>query len=36
LKACNGTYCRVVFSGASGWIKQPDIWGAYPDEKFDD
>jgi SH3-like domain-containing protein len=35
LKACNGTYCRVVFSGASGWMRQSDIWGAYPDEKFD-
>ncbi len=36
LKACNGSFCRVSFSGASGWIRQPDIWGAYPDEKFDD
>lgn len=36
LKACNGAFCRVVFSGASGWMRQPDIWGAYPDEKFDD
>jgi SH3-like domain-containing protein len=35
LKTCNGSYCRVVFSGASGWIRQSDIWGAYPDEKFD-
>lgn len=36
LKACNGSFCRVIFNGASGWIRQPDIWGAYPDEKFDD
>ncbi len=35
LKTCNGEYCRVVFSGASGWMRQSDIWGAYPDEKFD-
>jgi SH3-like domain-containing protein len=36
LKACNGQFCRISFSGASGWISQPEIWGAYPDEKFDD
>jgi SH3-like domain-containing protein len=36
LKTCNGSFCRVVFSGASGWMRQSDIWGAYPDEKFDD
>lgn len=36
LKACNGSFCRVIFSGTSGWMRQPDIWGAYPDEKFDD
>ncbi|MEK1853371.1 MAG: SH3 domain-containing protein [Phyllobacterium sp.] len=35
LKTCNGAYCRVVFSGASGWMRQSDIWGAYPDEKFE-
>lgn len=36
LKTCNGDYCRVVFSGASGWMRQSDIWGAYPGEKFED
>lgn len=36
LKTCDGDYCRVVFSGANGWMRQSDIWGAYPGEKFDD
>ncbi|WP_441916365.1 SH3 domain-containing protein [Phyllobacterium sp. TAF24] len=35
LKNCNGDWCRLVFSGASGWMRQSDIWGAYPGEKFD-
>jgi SH3-like domain-containing protein len=36
LTNCNGTYCRAVFSGASGWLRQTDLWGAYPGEKFED
>ncbi|MHC1546915.1 SH3 domain-containing protein [Phyllobacterium sp. K27] len=36
LKNCNGDYCRVVFGGASGWMRQNEIWGAYPGEKFED
>ncbi|QND54107.1 SH3 domain-containing protein [Phyllobacterium sp. 628] len=35
VKTCNGDWCRLVFSGASGWIRQSEIWGAYPGEKFD-
>ncbi|MBN9137637.1 MAG: hypothetical protein J0I92_16570, partial [Phyllobacterium sp.] len=35
LKMCNGDWCRLIFSGASGWMRQSDIWGAYPGEKFD-
>ncbi|WP_371929519.1 SH3 domain-containing protein [Phyllobacterium sp. 21LDTY02-6] len=36
LKTCDGDFCRVVFSGTSGWMRQTDIWGAYPGEKFED
>jgi SH3-like domain-containing protein len=35
LKACSGTWCRLVGSGFDGWIQQDKLWGAYPGEKVD-
>jgi SH3-like domain-containing protein len=35
VKACNGTWCHVVGSDFDGWLEQDDLWGVYPNEKFD-
>ncbi|MCP8896668.1 SH3 domain-containing protein [Shinella daejeonensis] len=31
---CNGDWCRAEVEGASGWVSQNEIWGAYPGEAF--
>jgi SH3-like domain-containing protein len=31
---CNGDWCRAESDGASGWVAQSEIWGAYPGEAF--
>jgi SH3-like domain-containing protein len=31
---CNGDWCRAETDGASGWVAQSEIWGAYPGEAF--
>ena len=36
LKTCNGQWCEAEFNGASGWIRQTLIWGAYPGEQVAD
>lgn len=32
LKRCDGQWCAVVLNQASGFIRQIDLWGVYPDE----
>lgn len=36
IKACNGTWCEMDFSGHRGWLSQTQIWGAYPGETYKD
>ena len=37
---CTGEWClfepHTAKGEVSGWLRQVDVWGAYPDEKFDD
>jgi SH3-like domain-containing protein len=35
LKSCDGTWCRFTAKGASGYIQQDRLWGAYPKEKVE-
>jgi len=35
VKACTGTWCRLVGEGFDGWIEQNRLWGVYPDEKIE-
>ncbi len=41
ISACNGNWCQVSAgqpgerSTYSGWVRQEEIWGVYPDEVFD-
>lgn len=35
IRQCNGQWCQLDASGTRGWIRQSQIWGAYPDEVFD-
>lgn len=32
---CAGGWCRVEAGGTSGYLKQQDLWGVYPDETID-
>lgn len=36
VRDCTGTWCKVAFQGATGWLAQTDVWGAYPGEKVSD
>lgn len=36
IKACNGQWCEIEFSGHRGWLSQTQIWGAYPGETYKD
>lgn len=33
--ACDGNWCKFESSGYDGFVRQTDIWGAYPGEVFD-
>lgn len=35
VKSCDGTWCRVSGYGFDGFIQQTDLWGVYPNEKFE-
>lgn len=35
VKACTGTWCHIAGAQFDGWIDQNDLWGVYPNEKFD-
>ncbi len=32
LRACAGGWCRIEVKGFEGWLRQEQIYGAYPDE----
>ena len=32
---CSGGWCRLSGGNFSGWIKQDQLWGVYPDEEID-
>jgi len=36
IEQCDGQWCEMRFGGYSGYVRQSLIWGAYPDETFDD
>ncbi|MEP9372065.1 SH3 domain-containing protein [Mesorhizobium sp. KR1-2] len=36
IKACNGDWCEMNFGGVIGWLKQNQVWGAYPGELVKD
>lgn len=36
IESCDGKWCRMRFSGYTGWIEQTKIWGAYPGEEIAD
>ncbi len=35
VKRCTGTWCEISGDGFSGWIAQNELWGVYPNEKFE-
>ncbi|WP_373289046.1 SH3 domain-containing protein [Aureimonas endophytica] len=34
VKECAFSWCQVEISGRKGYVRQNDLWGVYPDEKF--
>lgn len=36
IKQCNGAWCQMTFDGATGWMSQSLVWGAYPGEYIKD
>ncbi len=36
IQNCDGEWCEMRFGRYAGWIAQPLIWGAYPNEKIED
>ncbi len=35
VKRCTGTWCEISGDGFDGWIAQNELWGVYPNEKFE-
>jgi SH3-like domain-containing protein len=35
IRLCDGEWCRLEGQGFDGYIKQTEIWGAYPGEKVE-
>jgi SH3-like domain-containing protein len=35
VKRCTGTWCQFSGEGFDGWIAQNELWGVYPNEKFE-
>jgi SH3-like domain-containing protein len=35
VRRCTGTWCRIAGAGFDGWVLQEQLWGVYPNEKFD-
>lgn len=36
LHSCDGKWCDMSVSGHRGWIRQSQLWGAYPDETVEE
>jgi SH3-like domain-containing protein len=36
VSACDGQWCKFETNGYDGFVRQTDIWGAYPGEVFDE
>jgi len=36
IKSCNGDWCEMTFEGVTGWLRQSQVWGAYPGELVKD
>lgn len=36
IEQCDGRWCEMRFGSYSGYVQQALIWGAYPDETFED
>jgi SH3-like domain-containing protein len=35
VKRCDGSWCQIAGPGFGGWVVQQQLWGVYPNEKFD-
>lgn len=35
IKRCDGDWCRIAGPGFDGYMKQENLWGAYPGEKIE-
>ena len=35
LRRCDGEWCRIAGTGFDGYMKQENLWGAYPGEKVE-
>jgi SH3-like domain-containing protein len=35
VKRCTGSWCEISGDGFDGWIAQTELWGVYPNEKFE-
>lgn len=35
LLECSSTWCRVEFAEFRGWLNREQLWGLYPDERFE-
>jgi SH3-like domain-containing protein len=35
VKHCTGAWCEISGEGFNGWIAQNELWGVYPNEKFE-
>jgi SH3-like domain-containing protein len=36
LRLCNGIWCEMEVANVRGWIRQTELWGAYPGETYKD
>ena len=34
VKSCDGTWCHIIGTGFAGFIRQKNLWGVFPNEKF--
>lgn len=35
VKACSGSWCRVIVDKTDGYVRQDRLWGVYPNEKVE-
>lgn len=36
LETCPDAWCELKVGGYSGWMQRANVWGVYPDEKFEE